>query len=160
MVLRPLTLFFLTMFVKLTNGQPSKYPYTIGELRQDNPTTSFPNAVDDDTLALYEVYRVTEAPAPFVDNKTHRVTQWVELINGSWTQTWQIQRLPEHQASDNVRAARNRLLTESDWTQLPDTPFGPEEKAAWAFYRENLRMIPEQAGFPWDVQWPPQPNIN
>lgn len=59
-----------------------------------------------------------------------------------------------------VRSERDAKLAETDWTQLVDSPLTPEGKAAWAFYRENLRMVPQQKGFPWDVQWPPKPGRN
>lgn len=54
-----------------------------------------------------------------------------------------------------VRTDRNKRLADSDWTQLSDSP--ESNKAAWATYRQALRDVPKQAGFPWDVQWPAQP---
>ncbi len=56
-----------------------------------------------------------------------------------------------------VREDRNRRLAECDWTQLGDSPLDPDGKGAWALYRETLRMVPQQEGFPWNVQWPPKP---
>ena len=53
-----------------------------------------------------------------------------------------------------VRDDRNKRLTETDWTQVADAPV---DKAAWATYRQALRDVPSQAGFPWDIQWPTQP---
>jgi len=53
-----------------------------------------------------------------------------------------------------VRAQRDRLLTASDWTQVADAPV---DQAAWATYRQALRDIPQQAGFPATVVWPTQP---
>ena len=50
------------------------------------------------------------------------------------------------------RARRNRLLQASDWTQLPDVPLAT--KAAWATYRQALRDITEQPGWPTDITWP------
>lgn len=58
-------------------------------------------------------------------------------------------------AENAVRLKRARLLTASDWTQLPDVPL--ETKAAWATYRQWLRDITDQAGFPFDVVWPVAP---
>ena len=55
----------------------------------------------------------------------------------------------------SVRQQRNDKLKDSDWTQLMDSP--ESNKAAWATYRQALRDVPKQAGFPWDVQWPEQP---
>lgn len=54
----------------------------------------------------------------------------------------------------SVRDDRNKRLTETDWTQVADAPV---DKAAWATYRQALRDVPSQAGFPWDIQWPTQP---
>jgi hypothetical protein len=56
--------------------------------------------------------------------------------------------------SANARKRRNKLLSASDWTQVADAPV---DKAAWATYRQALRDISAQAGFPWAVEWPTQP---
>lgn len=53
-----------------------------------------------------------------------------------------------------VRSERNRLLSESDWTQVLDAPV---DRDAWATYRQALRDIPQQAGFPTSIDWPVQP---
>lgn len=55
---------------------------------------------------------------------------------------------------DEARLERNRLLAETDWTQVADAPV---DKAAWATYRQALRDIPQQAGFPETVVWPEKP---
>ena len=47
-------------------------------------------------------------------------------------------------------------LTESDWTQVADAPV---DQAAWATYRQALRDIPSQAGFPNEVTWPTEPEV-
>ena len=54
----------------------------------------------------------------------------------------------------SVRDDRNKRLTETDWTQVADAPV---DKAVWAAYRQALRDVPSQAGFPWDIQWPVEP---
>jgi len=53
------------------------------------------------------------------------------------------------------RGKRNSLLTASDWTQLPDVP--QTTKDLWAQYRQDLRDITEQAGFPTSIVWPTAP---
>jgi len=50
-----------------------------------------------------------------------------------------------------VRADRNKRLADCDWTQVADAPV---DKAAWATYRQALRDITNQNGFPWNIQWP------
>lgn len=56
---------------------------------------------------------------------------------------------------NNIRARRNSLLLDCDWTQGKDIP--DAISSAWATYRQALRDITEQAGFPFDVQWPELP---
>lgn len=60
---------------------------------------------------------------------------------------------------DKVREARNKLLELSDWTQLADAPISQEMKLLWAEYRQALREIPQQAGFPDNVAWPARPDF-
>lgn len=57
--------------------------------------------------------------------------------------------------SSACRSQRNQLLSSSDWTQLPDVP--DSVKTKWSVYRQALRDIPQQSGFPVDVEWPEQP---
>ena len=149
------------MFVKITNGQPQAN-YTIGDLRKDHPNVSFPRNISDETLAAYNVFRVKELPAPEYNSRTHRlVTQAPTLVNGVWTVTRvavakdQAQIDSETaQVAANVREQRNKLIAECDWTQVADSPV---DKQAWATYRQALRDVPTQAGFPWDVTWPEAP---
>ena len=54
----------------------------------------------------------------------------------------------------SVREQRTTKLAECDWTQLADAPV---DKAAWAAYRQALRDVTKQAGFPWDIEWPIAP---
>jgi len=53
-----------------------------------------------------------------------------------------------------ARSERNALLSQSDWTQVPDAPV---DQSAWAGYRQALRDLPQQAGFPQEVVWPNPP---
>lgn len=145
------------MFVKLTNGQPSKFPYTLGDLRRDNPYTSFPRIIPSEMLASYDVYPVCETSLPSFSNFSHRVQQTVEQINGVWVQVWNNIELPADQATANVRAQRDRLLQETDWIVSRSYEAGRPVAQDWVAYRQALRDIPEQEGFPYLIQWPTQP---
>jgi hypothetical protein len=57
--------------------------------------------------------------------------------------------------ANEARAERDRLLAASDWTQVADAPV---DQAAWAEYRQALRDVPEQEGFPENVAWPDKPS--
>ena len=63
------------------------------------------------------------------------------------------------QLATTARAQREALLTASDWTQLPDaqTSLSPTKKTAWAAYRQALRDLTDQPGFPQDITWPDKP---
>ena len=54
----------------------------------------------------------------------------------------------------SVRQQRGEKLKDSDWTQVADAPV---DKAAWATYRQALRDVTGQQGFPWIITWPTQP---
>ena len=56
--------------------------------------------------------------------------------------------------ANSVRQTRNYKLKESDWTQVADSPV---DKAVWATYRQALRDVTTQAGFPWTITWPDAP---
>lgn len=56
-----------------------------------------------------------------------------------------------------VKAKRNTLLAETDWTQNLDAVLSIEEKAAWQEYRQALRDIPQDFANPEDVIWPVKP---
>ena len=54
----------------------------------------------------------------------------------------------------SVRTSRNDKLKECDWTQITDST---ADKTAWATYRQALRDVTAQAGFPWTITWPDAP---
>jgi len=54
----------------------------------------------------------------------------------------------------SVRQQRGEKLKDSDWTQVIDAPV---DQTAWATYRQALRDITGQEGFPWTITWPEQP---
>lgn len=143
-----------SLYVKAQNNQVLEFPYSIGRLRADNPGTSFPAEINKETLADFDVYPVISVPAPPCDSKTHRTERSVDLLNQEWHEAWQVVELPQDLASANIRAERNRRLADCDWTQLPDAPV---DAGAWATYRQALRDISSQTGFPWNVTWPTEP---
>jgi hypothetical protein len=55
-------------------------------------------------------------------------------------------------------AKRDILLQQSDWTQLPDVPLTEAQRQAWVAYRQSLRDVPQQPGFPDNIVWPVAPD--
>ena len=62
--------------------------------------------------------------------------------------------MKDAEQAKNVRTSRNQLLKDCDWTQLADST---ANKEAWATYRQALRDVTEQEGFPWTITWPDAP---
>jgi hypothetical protein len=150
------------MYVLAPNQTVEIYPYSIGDLRRDNPNTSFPRNPTDAVLAEWSVFPVTSQEPPNFNPATENLSQVdPTLTDGEWMQTWdvtdatpaQIVERTESKAVE-VRQQRNELLSACDWTQLPDSPADHE---VWATYRQELRDVTSQEGFPWDVTWPEEP---
>ena len=59
--------------------------------------------------------------------------------------------------AEEARAERDKLLAETDWTQVLDAPIDAETREAYRAYRQALRDIPEQEGFPDTITWPELP---
>lgn len=76
------------MLVKVTNGVPAKY--TLFQLRKENPQVSFPENPADDTLAAYNVFPLVEVDPPTPSATEKLVEGTPTLINGKWTQTWNV----------------------------------------------------------------------
>ena len=61
----------------------------------------------------------------------------------------------EREAS--ARQDRDMRLMATDWTQVLDAPIDAATRAAYRIYRQALRDVPEQEGFPEDIDWPEEP---
>jgi len=57
-----------------------------------------------------------------------------------------------------IKYQRNQLLTNSDWTQIPNNPLTQAKQTEWETYRQQLRDITSQQGYPVTVTWPTPPN--
>ncbi|KRD06550.1 hypothetical protein ASE21_19260 [Flavobacterium sp. Root901] len=58
---------------------------------------------------------------------------------------------------ENLRTTRNTLLTDSDWTQLEDSPLSEEKKTEWKNYRQKLRDLTNLDDLT-SIFWPTQPS--
>ena len=149
------------MYVKIINDAVDTFPYSVRQLKQDNPNTSFPDAVSGLDLSDYGVYDVTVSTKPSAAHDKKAVSNDAPtLIDGVWTLGWTVRDLTADEIAleaKAVRRDRDELLAESDWTQMPDSPLDSTIKASWATYRTALRDVTEQSGFPTDITWPTAP---
>lgn len=77
-----------------------------------------------------------------------------------------VERTEEEIAADRLplqaraaRAQRDKLLTATDWAVLPDSPLDESSKTSLKTYRQALRDVPQQEGFPNNISWPNMPEI-
>jgi hypothetical protein len=154
------------MFIQILSDGTKKYPYTIAKVRADNPQVSFPSNPSDETLEAFGMFRVFFSTQPTFDESSQVLTEGVPVFNSDdarWEQTWSVRDMTAEeianrteQQGQQVRDQRNQKLSSSDWTQVIDAPV---DQDAWAAYRQELRDIPSQVGFPWDVIWPTEPGV-
>tara|TARA_B100000925_G_C21994836_1_gene468437 strand:- start:1815 stop:2264 length:450 start_codon:yes stop_codon:yes gene_type:complete len=147
------------MYILTTDGSLTTYPYSVALLKRDNPNTSFPKNISDAELADWGVFPVEQTDQPAYDTLNEYIEESTPVfIDGSWIQQWLVLQATQEEVAErteseafSVRSRRDDLLAETDWTQLPDSPV---DASVWTTYRQQLRDVPAQPGFPWDVQWP------
>jgi len=144
------------------NSTTGEYPITRDQIRRLYPNTSFPAQFTQADGFDW----VVDVPAPVFADVSHYLRQGAPVKEGdTWKQVWEVipydpdeaaqrQQIFEAERSADVRKERGVLLLESDWTQVADAPV---DKAAWATYRQALRDITSQPGFPLEVTWPEEP---
>lgn len=153
------------MLIQLNNGVPTGNPVTNENFLLLFPDVSFPKYLTPEDVEPfgYGLYEFSAAPTP---SRYEKVVETTPVKNATdvWMQSWALQEMSDQEKAEAdykqgelVRADRNRRLAECDWTQLPDAPV---DHAVWAAYRQELRDVTGQSGFPWDVQWPTQPGSN
>jgi hypothetical protein len=151
------------IYLKINTDQSITYPYTISQLKQDNPNTSFPFNINVNTLIDFGVYGVISVPAGSDYTKNYIETTPI-LISNKYYQNWDVVDASQEEINQRinnkwseVRNVRNQYLKDSDWTQLPDSPLSSNEKEEWLVYRQQLRDVTLQND-PFNIIWPISPN--
>ena len=152
------------MHAKITNGTVDTYPYNVGQLRRDNPNTSFPKRIPDEMLAEWGVYPVTVEDQPSYTERTQALAQDAAPTGSgtNWTIGWtlsdktseEVQQYDDNIASSN-RDIRNSNLAETDYLALSDVTMSAEMTT----YRQALRDITTHANWPHlsGAVWPVKP---
>ena len=132
-----------------------------GEFRASHSNTSFPPQLTAELLDSMGADVVFEGAQAQPTRYQVGFRDGVEQINGKWYTKYSVADMDQEakdaldaQQAALIRSQRTQKLAESDWTQVADAPV---DKAAWAVYRQALRDVTTQTGFPWEVTWPAQP---
>lgn len=139
------------MFVKIQEDGTKVFPYTISDLRKENPKTSFPAEISQEVLNKYNVFIVEEHERPFCDGNLYKIeSELVSSRRGGFVQKHTLVPLPESHAAGRMRVKRNRMLSDTDWAAGSDVTMSDEMRS----YRQALRDITKQDGFPYSISWP------
>lgn len=156
------------MFVKLNNNNEiEKYPYSIEQFREDNSNLSLPIALSDAFLSNYGIYPVYFGIEPDnFDKKTQKKTlkSMPILIGDRWVLEWEVSAKTEYEIaldtqelSAQIRKQRDDLLKDSDWMASKAFETNTPMSVFWTAYRQALRDLSSQDGFPYDITWPEKP---
>ena len=153
-----------------------------GEWRRHHANTSFPRVWTQATLDSLMLDPVFSTPKPDAGPYQTAARDGVEQdAKGNWVERWAVRDMfadytddegvthtkaeqeaayqagLDATAATSVRAQRDRLLAETDWIVIMHTERGTNIPAEWELYRQALRDITGQAGFPHQVEWPVKP---
>jgi hypothetical protein len=132
-----------------------------GEFRAMHSNTSMPQQLSETLINDLGGDVVFEGPQAQPTRYQVGFADGVEQIDGKWYTKYSVADMDDEaktakdtEQAKAIRSQRTDKLKGSDWTQVADAPV---DKAAWATYRQALRDITAQPGFPWDTQWPDAP---
>lgn len=153
---------------------------TQGEIRKLNPNVSLPKVWNSNVYDTLGIDPVLETPKPDTTGDYKVVVRdgAEQDANSNWVQKWVERDMfsdttedgvtttkAEHEAAYQarldedaakaVRAERDQKLKDTDWMGMSDVTMS----ADWATYRQALRDVPSQAGFPHNIIWPTEPEV-
>ena len=143
---------------------------TVNAFKATKPNTSFPKQMSENCLNDYGYDVVLNGAAATVTAPYGRSTRsGVEEKSGKWYTKFVAGPIfadadaeaaykadVDASAAKGVRSDRDSRLAECDWTQANDSPL--KAASAWTTYRQSLRNVPAQSGFPHTVTWPTKPS--
>jgi hypothetical protein len=80
-----------------------------------------------------------------------------EYQDDRWVTSWILEARSTQAVAEDIRALRDAKLTASDWISVKHLEAGTAIPSVWADYRQALRDLPAQPGFPFSITWPVQP---
>jgi hypothetical protein len=124
-----------------------------------------PSKLTPEEATAFGVHKLKLVTPPPYDPLTQtRIDADAALVDGVWTQVWQVCDLPNEEIlqrntsqAANIRAQRDAKLAETDWIVIKNLELNANIPGVWEVYRQALRDVPTQAGFPWTITWPSQP---
>jgi hypothetical protein len=145
------------LYTQVENNQAKHFPVTLEHLVSKGVIDSVD--ATQKQLAAANVVPVTKCFDQKPNDGYLYEIKILQQADGSWAEEIVKVEISDEQYQNNiearaqaVRADRDRMLASCDWTQLADASV--PNKEAWATFRQALRDVPLQEGFPFNVQWP------
>lgn len=116
--------------------------------------------MEENDFFIGQIFEETYPPEAAVWCNSHGDRYITELEKDGAKRRFQIVAVPEpttEEIAAQVRAKRDALLAETDFLMMPDYPLGEEDSVALKTYRQELRDVPTQEGFPTEITWPDLP---
>ena len=127
------------------------------------PNTSFPTSGPASSFLDEQGCMKVKTFLPY-DQATQKLVSSDPYIDGDWVFAVTVaDKTADEIASDNaalssqLRRQRDNLLAGSDWIVIMHTELGTNIPAVWELYRQALRDITAQGGFPYTIEWPTKP---
>jgi len=129
----------------------------------ENSGPSF-DQLTPEILELLNADPVFEGPQPILSRYQTASMQGVIQVDSKWYTNWvavdlstQARDALDQSQAQSIRQLRNRLLADTDWVILKSLETNTAIDLLWKDYRQLLRDISDQPGFPWEITWPSQP---
>jgi len=155
----------MNLFYVQANGETFvRHIHDVEPTRWDDDNYCRVAKLTPEQIEQFGVHQLKLVTPPYYDPATQtREHGDAVLVDGVWTQNYVVSELdPEVSAAKIeaqwavVRTERNKLIANTDWTQLPDAALSNTQTAQWALYRQALRDITTQSD-PFNINWPVSP---
>jgi len=151
--------------IEIENNLPTKNKIDFDDFRRSHPHIVFGLPPNPQTLFNdfgVTTYELSSCPHASTAKKYFKFVETPVLnADKSATQTWTEVAMnnDEKKAAYDakvieVKTQRANMLNLCDWTQLSDIPLDEATKQSWGVYRQALRDVSKQSGYPWDIAWP------
>lgn len=158
------------MYALIKDGADAQYPYTLADLRRDNPNTGFAAEPSNESLEGFGMFVVYNTTPPLCTNLQYLEEGTPVFNDNQWQQVWIVVDKTHEQIAQEEDTAKQSnkqqavsLLTPTDWTTIPDVsdpalsdPY-LTNAAEFAAYRSQIRTIAVNPPVTVDV-WPVEPD--
>lgn len=155
----------MTITAFIENNVITKWPVSFQDIQKKHPNTSFNDNWRNCDLTSFGIVQIEDTVQPTIDYKTHKITEGTPTFSDNkWKRVWNVIALSTDEQNKikestlfSLRATRDELLKECDWTQTADSPLSSDKKTEWATYRQALRDVPAQSDV-YNITWPTKPS--